>query len=340
MSIFPQLRIGDLSPGLPIIQGGMGALVSLHKLASAVAIEGGIGIISSVWLHAKNRNHKKRYTVQGKKIEKGYLDATELRQEIREARKLSNGIIGVNILYALTDFYDLAMTAMDEYIDLIITGAGFSREMYSIGERYDTPIVPVVSSIRLARIAQSLGASAIVVEGYESGGHLGTDRPTEDILPEIIKAVNIPVIAAGGIYDGYDVVKALKAGACGVQMGTRFAATEECDASIEFKKAWVKAEKEDITVIKSPVGMPARVIRNEFVRKVERGETKKVYCSSQCLKSCEMSRAPFCIVEVLLSAARGIEMDNAMILCGKNVYRVKEITTVKQVFSELLSSVL
>ncbi|MCK4353337.1 nitronate monooxygenase [candidate division WOR-3 bacterium] len=336
---FPQLRIGNLSPRLPIIQGGMGALVSLHRLASAVANEGGIGIISSVWLHAKNRKQKKRYTVQGKKIEKGYLDAIDLRQEIKKARKLTDGIIGVNILYALTDFYDLAMTAIDEYTDLIITGAGFSREIYSIGKRFDTPIIPVVSSARLARIAQPLGASAIVAEGYESGGHMGTERSTWDILPEIIKAVSLPVIAAGGIYDGYDVVKALKAGACGVQMGTRFGATEECDASIEFKKAWLKADKKDITIIKSPVGMRSRVIKNEFAKKVERGETQKVYCPVQCLKTCEMSKAPYCIVEVLLNAARGIKMDNAMILCGENVYKVKEILTVKQVFDELTQTV-
>lgn len=211
----PELRIGNLVAKVPIIQGGMAIRLSTARLAAAVANEGGIGLIAA-----------------------SGLPFDELRYEIQLARKLSpTGIIGINAMVAATQFAGLVKTAIEEGIDLVVAGAGFSRDMFSMGKESGTPIVPIVSSAKLARISEGLGAAAVIVEGCEAGGHLGTDRSAREIVPEVVAAVkNIPVIAAGGVLDGRDIVEMLKIGASGVQMGSRFAASDECNASDELKK--------------------------------------------------------------------------------------------------------
>ncbi|MDD3315738.1 MAG: nitronate monooxygenase, partial [Syntrophaceticus sp.] len=208
-----KLRIGKLNVPVPIIQGGMAVRVSTAPLAAAVANEGGIGVIAGTG-----------------------MSSDELRQEIRSARELSSGIIGVNIMFAARDFADLVHAAIDEGIDLVISGAGFSRDIFAWGKEGDVPIIPIVSTARLAVLAEKMGASAVVAEGKEAGGHLGTDRPMREILPEVKAAVSVPVIAAGGIVDGQDFKETMEMGADGVQMGTRFAASVECNASDEFKE--------------------------------------------------------------------------------------------------------
>ena len=244
----PELRIGNLVAKVPIIQGGMAIRLSTARLAAAVANEGGIGLIAA-----------------------SGMPFDELRYEIKLARKLSpTGIIGINAMVAASEFAGLVRTAIEEGIDLVVAGAGFSRDMFGMGKESGTPIVPIVSSGKLARISEGLGAAAVIVEGSEAGGHLGTNRSSREIVPEVLKAVkNIPVIGAGGVLDGKDIVEMMKLGANGVQMGSRFAASEECNASDELKKMYLRAKApEDVVLIESPVGLPGQAIRNKFAASV------------------------------------------------------------------------
>ena len=208
----PELKIGTKIAKMPIIQGGMAIRLSTARLAAAVANEGGIGLIA-----ASGMSHD------------------ELRYEIRLARSLTKGIIGINIMVAARDFAGIVNTAIDEGIDLVVAGAGFSRDMFGLGKESGTPIVPIVSSVKLAKISERLGATAIVVEGKEAGGHLGTDTSVRNLIPDIRAAVKLPVIAAGGVLSGQDVVDLIKMGANGVQMGSRFAASEEANGAPAVK---------------------------------------------------------------------------------------------------------
>ena len=306
----PKLKIGKLIADLPIIQGGMAVKISTAKLAAAVAKEGGIGVIAGTG-----------------------LDPEELRLEIQKARSLTDGILGVNVLYAVKNFATLVKTALAEKIDLLISGAGFSREMFIWGKETGTAIVPVVSSAKLALLAEKLGAAAVVVEGKEAGGHLGTDRKMMDILPEVLKSVSIPVIGAGGIINGFDIAKVLKAGAQGVQMGTRFAASLESNASLTMKKKYVEATNEDVIVIPSPVGFPGRAVRNLFTDKITLGaiEIKKCY---SCLKECSHR---YCIMDALLAACQSEEEKSSLYFAGEGVTRIKEVLSVKEIFQQLLT---
>ena len=303
MSIIKQLKFN-----YPIIQGGMAVRVSTASLAGAVASAGGIGIIGATG-----------------------MSEDELRFEIKEARKIaSNGIIGVNIMYAVRNFANLAVIALQEKIDLIITGAGFSRDIFGMGNKAGIPIISIVSTARLAKIAEKYGAAAVVAEGSEAGGHLGTDRSIKDILPEIRSAVKIPVIAAGGITDHHDIEEVMDLGANGVQMATRFVLSEECNVAPSFKELYLKASKEDVVIIKSPVGLPGRAIKNSFTEALERGERSKIDCDS-CLKECSRD---YCILEALENSRLG-EIDKGIIFSGQNVYRIKSILSVKQIIDML-----
>ncbi len=333
------IKIGEKFLDKPIIQGGMGAKVSLHKLASAVANEGGIGTISAVLLHEKNRNKELTYTCKGIEVEKlglkPYLYAHELAREIKKAKeKAPNGIIAVNIMFALTHFYELLMTAIDAGADLIIQGAGFSKDVFKICKKLDQPLAVIVSSVKAARLSERLGADIIIVESGDAGGHLGTLEPIWKIAPDIIEAVKIPVILAGGIFDSKDVKKALSLGAKGVQLGTRFVATYECDAHENFKKMYLKAKKEDVLIIKSPVGMPARALKNPFVERLLKEEKIPHKCPFNCLKTCPGEDSIYCIADVLLKSVSG-DVENGLVFCGSNVYKVNEIVSVKDLMKEL-----
>lgn len=308
---FPELKIGNLTVKIPIIQGGMAVRISTAPLAAAVANQGGIGIIAAT----------------GMSIE-------ELKSEIKRARELSSGIIGVNVLFAVSQFAKLVITAMEEKIDLIVSGAGFSRDMFSWGKSYNIPVVPIVSSAKLAVLAEKLGAAAVVVEGGEAGGHLGTLRPMKEILPEVRAAVKIPVIGAGGILEGKDLVEAFKLGANGVQMGTRFAASEESNAAPAFKALYMAAAEEDITIIKSPVGLPGRAIRNAFVQKLMQGGDKPRVCE-HCLKQCSRE---FCILKALDNAQKGF-IQEGLVFAGQCVSKIKDILPVKKIFENISSEV-
>jgi NAD(P)H-dependent flavin oxidoreductase YrpB (nitropropane dioxygenase family) len=308
-----ELKIGNLVVPVPIIQGGMAVRISTAPLAAAVANEGGIGIIAGT----------------GMKVD-------ELIAEIRKARQLTDGIIGVNVLFAVREFADLVTAAIKEGIDLVISGAGFSRDMFAWGKESGTPIVPIVSSAKLAIMAEKLGAAAVIVEGKEAGGHLGTDRSMREVLPEVLEAVKIPVIGAGGIIDGKDIAEVIKLGASGVQMGTRFAASEESNASDEMKQLYINAVKEDVIHVKSPVGLPGQGLRNQFFNLVENESHVRINQCIDCLKRCTHS---FCIMDALVNACRTGDFNKALIFSGENVHRIKEILPVHEIFKRLLKEV-
>ena len=340
---------------MPIIQGGMGVAVSLSGLASAVANEGGIGIISSATIGMIIPKYSKNFREANK---------LALREEIRKARKKTKGIIGVNIMVALSDYTDHLKVAVEEGADLIISGAGLPLKMPDIlledkvGDN-KTKFVPIASSARAAKLIFGYWADhygiipdAVVVEGPMAGGHLGFKNTQindagfslENLIPEVVSVMkpfeqqfgkSIPVIAGGGIYTGADMHKIMSLGASGVQIATRLVPTFECDASVEFKEAYIKSKKEDLMLIKSPVGLPGRAIRNKFLEDVEAGIKTPVKCPWQCIKTCDYKTAPYCISLALINAARG-NLKNGFVFAGSNAYRTTKIQSVKAVFDEMI----
>jgi len=308
----PSLTIGRITVPIPIIQGGMAVRISTSRLAAAVATEGGIGVIAGT-----------------------AMSPLELKEEIAAAKRMirGNGALGVNILFAVSNFAELAKTAMSAGIDMFTSGAGVSRDMYGWGKKYGVEIVPMVSSGRLAKMAQRLGAAAVVVEGVEAGGHLGTDRSVNDIVPEVLDAVDIPVIAAGGIMTGADIYHFLKCGVKGVQIATRFAASVESNAADEFKEYYLKAQPEDSVFIKSPVGLPGRAVLSPLSRKIIAGETIPVEDCSGCLKNCNSN---FCIRRALDAAQMG-NTEEGLIFAGKRVGEIRDILPVKEIFKKLIA---
>lgn len=347
---FPPLKIGDLVSRIPIIQGGMGVGISLAGLASAVANEGGIGVIAAAMIGIDEPDISVNPTE---------ANIRALKREIRKARKLTGGIIGVNIMVAMTHYADLVKASVEEGVDIIISGAGLPMDLPGYLENgAKTKLVPIVSSGRAARlICQKWLAKynylpdAFVVEGPKAGGHLGfkkehiddPDYALDKLVREVIDTVKpfaaerdrtIPVIAAGGVYTGSDIREMLNLGASGVQMGTRFVGTYECDADQGFKNAYLNAGKENLVIIKSPVGLPGRAINNQFLHEVENGNKKPFRCPYQCIKTCDTDKSPYCIALALAAAKRG-KFKNGFAFAGANAYRVNEIVSVKDLFSSL-----
>ncbi|WP_371368900.1 NADH:quinone reductase [Sporomusa rhizae] len=308
----PELKIGQHVAKIPIIQGGMAIRLSTARLAAAVAEAGGIGLIAA----------------SGMAFE-------ELRHEIRLARSLTKGIIGINIMVAAREFARYVETAIDEGIDIVVAGAGFSRDVFPMGKKSGTPIVPIVSTAKGAKISEKLGAAAVIVEGKEAGGHLGTDQSLRDILPDIKKSVSIPVIGAGGIISGRDIVEVMKLGADGVQMGTRFAASVESNAAPALKEFYLKAKHEDVVLIKSPVGLPGRAIKNPFAEKILECTAAVPDKCGACLKHCEKN---FCIINALIRAQQG-DVDTGLVFTGEYIHKIDEILPVKEIFARLLKEV-
>lgn len=348
----PHLKIGDLVAKVPIMQGGMGIGVSLSNLAAAVANEGGIGVISGVQIGFREKDFKTNN------------DAANVRglvKEIRKARSLSpKGILGVNMLAAVNNYKEMVKEAVKEKIDIIISGAGLPKNLPELVMGSNTKIAPIVSSGKAAAVITKMWdrkykyiPDVVIVEGPHAGGHLGfsLEQLTSIKLPslselvtEVIEALKpfeekykkkIPVIAAGGIYTGKDISEFLKIGAAGVQMSTRFVATEECDAHINFKKAYISAKEEDIQLVKSPVGMPGRAIRNAFVKAVE-AQNQKIKRCYNCLKPCDPATTPYCISDALIASVEG-DVENGLVFVGTNAYRMKEIVTVKELMKELVN---
>jgi len=347
----PKLQIGNLTADIPIVQGGMGVRVSLASLASAVANEGGIGTISSIGLGDINVSADDYVQVAREAIV----------TEIRKAQSMTKGILAVNFMGVLSNSIDLIKIAIREGIKTIVYGAGLPTKLPAIVPDPDVNLIPIVSSARVTDLIlrswdkrYTRIPDAFILEGPLAGGHLGfsteqletpEEYSLEILLPQILNAIKpyedkygrkIPIIAAGGIFNGNDIARMLSMGASGVQMGTRFVCTEECDVSAQFKQAYLDAEKEDITIIKSPVGMPGRAIYNAFLKKLEIKGKLKINCPYKCLTVCKISSARYCIALALLNSYFG-DVDNGLIFCGQNAYRCKEITTVKALIQELLT---
>lgn len=307
----PHLRIGQLDARLPIVQGGMAVRISLAPLAAAVANEGGIGLIAA-----------------------SGLKVPELVRHIREAREQSKGIIGINVMVAVKEFGALVKAAIQEGVDIVVAGAGFSRDVFKWCNDAKVAIVPIVSSVRVAKLAERFGADAVILEGKEAGGHLGTDESMWTVLPKIVEAVKIPVIAAGGVLTGADIHRALKMGASGVQMGTRFAVSDESSAALAWKEACVNAKPEDVVLIESPVGMPGRALFSKFVKKLYNGEIphhEDIGACVSCLKECSRR---YCIFEALTRAQRG-DLENGLIFVGERVGEIHDILPVKEIVKRL-----
>jgi len=347
----PALRIGDLTAPLPIIQGGMGVGVSLSGLASAVAKVGGIGVIATAGIGMGEPDFFKNYLA---------ANTRALRQEIRRARERSAGLLGVNIMVALSNFGELVKTALDEEIDIIFSGAGLPLDLPRFRRGGDrTKLVPIVSSGRAARIIAKRWTErydyppdAVVVEGPLAGGHLGF-KPEQisdpayalaTLFTEVLREIApfeanarrpIPVIPGGGIYTGADIHKFLQLGAAGVQMATRFVTTHECDAAASFKDAYIRATPEDLVIIKSPVGMPGRAIRNQFLEDVGAGKRMPFTCPYHCIVTCDYLNSPYCIALALINAQRG-RMHHGFAFAGENAHRATEILSVKDLVATLL----
>ncbi len=264
------------------------------------------------------------------------IPVEELQEDIRKAKKATNGVIAVNIMYAMKDFYELVMGSIEAGVDIIITGAGFSRDIFKIGRKHNVPIVSIVSSPAFARLAEKLGAAAIVVEATEAGGHLGTDKPLRELFPSIRKVVSkVPLIAAGGITNGFEMAEMMEEfGADGIQIASRFVLSRECSVSQEFKETFLRAGKEDIVLVKSPVGMPGRAIKTNFIRKMEQGEDVKAReCKFKCLKKCSFR---YCINERLTKSYKG-DVENGLVFSGANTWKMNEILSVREIFDMFVS---
>ena len=338
--------IGNLEIKLPVIQGGMGVGISLSGLASAVANEGGVGVISCAGLGLLYPELSTDY------FKNSILG---LREELRKAKEKTRGVIGVNIMVALSNFSDMVRTAIAEKADIIFSGAGLPLDLPSyLDNESTTKLVPIVSSSRAAGLIcekwkhnYNYLPDAIVVEGPKAGGHLGYKNnqigdesySLEHIVPEVVRVVKkyedenhcqIPVIAAGGLHTGKDIYRLMNLGAAAVQMGSIFVTTEECDASLAFKQTYIDASEKDIEIITSPVGMPGRAIRNVFLDKVKtEGRIPPTKCL-RCIHTCNPAETPYCITEALIHAAKG-EVDQALLFCGGRAYEAKTIETVKKV---------
>ncbi len=309
----PPLTIGKFTAQIPLVQGGMSIRVSTSALAIPVAECGGIGTIGG-----------------------SAIPVEELQADIRKAKAATKGIIAVNIMFAMKNFYSLVQGSIEAGVDMIVTGAGFSRDIFKIGKETNTPIVSIVSSPSFAILAEKLGAAAIVVEAKEAGGHLGTNVALRELFPEIRKVVKkVPLIAAGGITNGYEMAEMMdKYGADGIQIATRFVLTKECSVAESFKQAMLHANQEDVFLIKSPVGLPGRAIRTPFVEKLlNKVDLKAKECKHKCLKKCDHV---YCISDRLTAAYKG-NIEDGLVFSGENVFKIKEILTVREVFDQFVS---
>lgn len=346
------LIIGDLVAKVPIIQGGMGVGVSLSSLAGAVAREGAIGVISAAqpgYLEEDFSNNPLTANLRS------------LGNHIKKAKEISNnGIIGVNIMCASKNYEEYVKCAIDNGADLIISGAGLPTDLPKLVEGYNIKIAPIVSPPKSASVILKMWdrrygrtADMVVIEGPKAGGHLGfsneslEEYKSKDYDKEVLEIIEIvkeyenkynkkiPVVFAGGVFDRKDIDHYISLGCSGVQMATRFVATEECDADINFKMAYINSKKEDIVIVKSPVGLPGRAINNKFMKDKKLINEKITKCY-KCLKKCNMADIPYCITGALVRAVKG-DIDNSLVFCGENAYRLNKIITVKELIKELIN---
>lgn len=338
-----QLKNGDLCAKVPIIQGGMGVGVSLSGLAGAAAKAGGIGIISTAQIGFRDPDFSKN------PLE---CNLRAIHTELAKARQLApGGIVGFNIMVATRKYEEYVKAAVSAGADCIISGAGLPLELPALTEGSSVKIAPIVSGKRALSVIMKYWQKRfnrvpdfVVIEGPKAGGHLGFSRKelneyasgadydvqVREILDFVKETgLSIPVIVAGGVYTREDMLHYLEMGASGVQLGTRFVTTYECDAGEAYKQAYIQAKKEDIVIVDSPVGMPGRAIHNAFLDKVKEGERYMTGCR-QCIKRCNPATAPYCITQALISAVEG-RLQDGLIFCGKNAYRAEKMESVADI---------
>lgn len=362
MNRFKPLKIGNLTAKLPVIQGGMGVGISLSSLAGAVAREGGVGLISTAQIGFREPDFYRN-------AQEANLRAME--SELKKARELApEGVIGFNIMVATKNYVEYVKTAVKIGADIIVSGAGLPVNLPEYVKGTATKIAPIVSTVKSAKVIckmwdrnYKVAPDLVVIEGPLAGGHLGFSREQlaeleadtkevsktyhkaeyEEEVRGIIALVKqyaekykkeIPVVTAGGVYTHEDMRHCIEdLGADGVQVGTRFVTTEECDAPLSYKEAYIRAREEDIVITKSPVGMPGRAIINPFLRKMM-AEGEKVTRCFRCLEHCDPATTPYCITQALINAAQGDE-DHALLFCGSNAYRAEKIEKVADVMRDL-----
>lgn len=351
------LKIGELTARIPVIQGGMGVGISLSGLAGSVAACGGVGVISTAQIGYRDPEFEKDPIKTNLRV---------IGEEIQKARAIAKGgILGVNIMVATKQYAEYVKAAVKSGIDLIISGAGLPMELPKLVAGSKTKIAPIVSTVKAARVICRFWdhhyqrmPDLVVIEGPKAGGHLGfsreqleeyadkkyTEKSYDDEVKKIMAVVrkygekygcHIPVVLAGGISDRTSAEHAFNLGVDGIQVATRFVTTEECDADIRYKEAYIRANKEDIQIVKSPVGMPGRAIMNPFMERVMAGERISPKKCLLCMKGCKPSEIPYCITESLLHAAKG-ETDEALLFCGADAWRAEKIETVEEVMDDLL----
>ena len=351
-STLKELNIGEKTAQLPIIQGGMGVGISRSSLAGAVAREGGIGVISTAQIG---------YDEEGFEQDQAKCNRIAIGKHVKKAKEIAGGrgLVGVNIMVALKHYEEHVRESVKAGADVIISGAGLPMDLPKlVSEESGTKIAPIVSSRRAANLILKMWAHRydrtadfIVIEGPKAGGHLGFSREqladinALDFDEEICRIIEckkeyeekfdrkIPVIVAGGIFDRTDIDHVMELGADGVQIASRFVATEECDASEAYKRAYIEAEESDIQIVQSPVGMPGRALRNEFIKGLE-SDRKPITKCYNCLEKCDPRSVPYCITKALIDAVRG-DIKNGLIFCGENVDRIHEMTTVHDLIQEL-----
>lgn len=346
------LKMGNIEAKIPVIQGGMGIGISLGGLAGAVALEGGIGIISAAQIGFKEPDFD---------ADPKTANLRAIKKEYEKARKIApEGIIGFNLMVAMHHYEDYVRAAVEAGADLIVSGAGLPTDLPEIVGDEDVKLAPIVSTVKSARVILKYWdkkyqriPDLLVVEGPKAGGHLGFSKEMIDAFldpalyaEEVKKILNevkgyerkyaaeIPVALGGGIDTPEAVRDAFFLGADAVQVATRFVTTEECDADIRYKESYMKARKEDIMIVKSPVGMPGRAIRNEMIERVERGEQIPHSPCHRCLHRCDPAQIPYCITDALIHAAKG-ETQDALLFCGAGAYKADRIETVKEVMDDL-----
>lgn len=344
----PKMKIGDLTFKVPIIQGGMGVGVSRSSLAAAIAKEGGLGVISGAQVG---------YDELDFETNPNEANIRSLKNQIRKAKEnCPDGFIGVNLMVAMKNYADMVKAAVEAKVDVIISGAGLPLDLPALVENTKVKIIPIASSLKAARIIVSSWrknynreADAIIIEGPEAGGHLGfklndlvehTTQSLETIVVEVVNYLkdfnkDVPVIAAGGIYNGQDIGRLLNLGASGVQMATRFVPTVECDASDAYKKTYLTAIEEDIVIIKSPVGLPGRALRNNFLKNLEEIKKENITKCYSCLNHCNPAETPYCITKALINAVRG-NVQDGLLFVGSNAYRCSKIESIKDVVAGLM----
>ncbi len=347
------LKIGDKLTKLPLIQGGMGVGVSLGRLAGSVALEGGVGIISTAQIGYREADFDQ---------DPAAANLRAIESEMKKARAISpDGIIGYNVMTALKEHAAHVKAAVKAGADIIISGAGLPTELPELVSGSSTKIAPIVSTNRSAQVILKYWdkkykrtADLVVIEGPEAGGHLGFRREeladyTQEAYAEEIRKIiatvrsyaekygtEIPVVVAGGIYDSTDVKRIMELGADGVQVATRFVTTVECDADIRYKEAYIQASEEDIRIVKSPVGMPGRAIMNDLMRRVMSGEKIPHSPCHRCLAKCSPAEIPYCITDGLIEAVKG-NVEKGLLFCGAKAYRAERIETVREVMEALFA---